>query len=247
MSVMVEARGRENGAAPRRARRTVDFNGRAQSDPNGATRTVAPVMNRQSHPHSIYRTPPTMPSIAADFWVRRLRREDVDAYRALMLQAYADHPDAFTSSVSERAALPLDWWRQRVGAQVDAHEVVFGVFANGTLVGAVGLARETREKTRHKATLFGMMVYPQYQGHGMGRALVQAVLDYAARLPGLRMVQLTVTEGNTRAQALYQRMGFVAYGVEPMAVAVGAGFANKIHMACRLQTVSVPGDSGCGG
>ncbi|KEZ64645.1 GNAT family acetyltransferase, partial [Pseudomonas syringae pv. syringae FF5] len=46
----------------------------------------------------------------------------------------------------------------------------------------------------------------------------------------LRVVQLTVTQGNTEAVGLYERMGFVTFGLEPLAVAVGNGFVAKVHM-----------------
>lgn len=162
--------------------------------------------------------------------VRRLTPDDAPAYRALMLQAYADHPDAFTSSVAERDALPLHWWTARLAAEPQAHEWVWGAFCQGALVGAAGLTAQTREKARHKATLFGMVVSAAHRGRGLGQQLVQAVLDHAAQQPGLRLVQLTVTQGNTAAQSLYERMGFQAFGVEPMAVAVAGGYVSKVHL-----------------
>ena len=75
-------------------------------------------------------------------------------YRALMLQAYADHPDAFTSSVAERAALPLAWWEQRLSSEPDAHECVLGAIEDHRLLGVAGLSFDTREKASHKATMF---------------------------------------------------------------------------------------------
>jgi RimJ/RimL family protein N-acetyltransferase len=164
----------------------------------------------------------------------RLTAEYAQAYRALMLEAYAAFPDAFTSSVAERQALPLSWWEERLTDGPQAQEVVIGVFQRGALVGAVGLGREPREKARHKATLFGMVVQPPYQHAGLGQLLVEAALAHARSCPGLRQVLLTVTQGNTRAQALYERCGFQAFGVEPDAVAVGGGFVAKVHMFRRL-------------
>lgn len=164
----------------------------------------------------------------------RLTPPDAEAYRSLMLEAYATHPEAFTSSVAEREALPLSWWQQRLTNDPAAQEVIFGAFARGELVGAVGLGQETREKARHKATLFGMFVHAGHQHAGLGQCLVEAVLDHARTRPGLRQVLLTVTEGNTRAQALYARCGFETFGVEPDAVAVGTSFVAKVHMWRRL-------------
>ena len=92
--------------------------------------------------------------------IARLTPSHADAYRALMLEAYALHPDAFTSTVAERCDLPLSWWAERVSEAATAKEVVFGAFVDGELAGVAGLSFEMREKARHKATLFGMVVQP---------------------------------------------------------------------------------------
>ena len=134
--------------------------------------------------------------------IRRLTPADAAAHRALMLEAYERHPDAFTSSTSERARFPASWWAERLPPGEDASSVVLGAFAEGErLVGAAGLAMEDRIKSRHKATLFGMYVAPEARAQGTGRKLVDAVLDTARSRPGLRVVQLTVTQSNDAAQA----------------------------------------------
>ena len=54
--------------------------------------------------------------------LRRLGAADAPAWRALMLDALAREPDAFTSDAAESAALPLDWWVLRVlQLQASAH------------------------------------------------------------------------------------------------------------------------------
>lgn len=167
--------------------------------------------------------------------IRRLERPDVGAYRPLMLEAYELHPDAFTSSVAERSALPISWWESRVSAAPDASELVLGAFEAERLVGVAGLSFETREKARHKATLFGMYV-PSTQRHkGFGRSLVLAALAHARQRRGIRLVQLTVTDGNEAARSLYERCGFVQFGLEPLAVAVDDRFVAKVHMWCDLE------------
>ncbi len=170
----------------------------------------------------------------------RLTPVDASAYRALMLQAYALHPDAFTSSVAEREALPLSWWQARLATDAGAKDVVYGAFHQGVLAGVVGLTFDGREKARHKAHLFGMYVPQQYRRLGLGRQLVDTALGVARARPGVQVLQLTVTEGNTSAQGLYAACGFQAFGVEPYAVAVGQGFVSKVHMWCHLDPSSVP-------
>lgn len=162
--------------------------------------------------------------------VRRLLPADAAAYRALMLEAYARHPDAFTSSADERAALPLAWWQSRLDASPRAGQVVLGAFDGERLAGAAGLEFESRAKARHKAHLFGMYVAPDARQGGFGRQLVQGLLDVAAARDGVMLVQLTVTEGNAAAQSLYERCGFAVFGVEPLAVALDGRYLSKLHM-----------------
>lgn len=165
----------------------------------------------------------------------RLTPHHAAAYRALMLDAYARHPDAFTSSANERAALPLAWWEARLAQAPDAAEAVWACMAGDAIQGVVGLSFEQREKVRHKATLFGMYVRPEQRSQGLGRQLVDAVLTHARACPHIACVQLTVSEGNDAAITLYRAAGFEPWGCEPMAVRVGDGFVRKWHMGCQIQ------------
>jgi GNAT superfamily N-acetyltransferase len=163
----------------------------------------------------------------------RLERHHAADYRALMLEAYAAAPDAFTATVAERQGFPVSWWEKRLG-EGNPDSVVFGAFVAGELAGAVGLARETRPKTRHKADVFGMYVVPRHRKLGLGAAMMEAVLAHARGWDGVRMLLLTVSEGNPAAQGLYERVGFVAFGIEPYAIREGERFIGKVHMALDL-------------
>jgi ribosomal protein S18 acetylase RimI-like enzyme len=159
-----------------------------------------------------------------------------ERYRALMLEAYERCAEAFTSAVAERAALPLSWWESRV-ADARGTSVAFGAFLDDVLVGAAGLQLEIREKTRHKATLFGVYVSDAHRGRGAGRKLVGAALEYA-RARATTVVQLTVTEGNASAQALYESCGFRVFGVEPRAMRMHGAYLAKVHMWCDLSAAT---------
>lgn len=172
--------------------------------------------------------------------IERLSPCHAGNYRALMLEAYAAHPEAFTSSVAERERLPLAWWEARLSAEPAAHRLVLGAFDGGELAGVVGLSFEQREKVRHKATVFGMYVRPRWRGQGIGRRLVVSVLTHARERPGVKVVQLTVTEANVPAVALYESCGFLRFGVEPLAVAVGSQYVAKVHMWRRIDPDKQP-------
>jgi ribosomal protein S18 acetylase RimI-like enzyme len=166
--------------------------------------------------------------------IRRLGPADHAAYRDLMLEAYARHPEAFTSSFEERARAPASFWEDRLRPGSAAPTVVLGAFANGSLVGTVAVAFESRERLRHKATLTAMYVQSRCRSRGLGEKLVKAALHNASGRD-IRVIQLTVSEGNSSAVRLYERCGFKAFAIEPMAVMGPGGPIAKVHMWLVLE------------
>lgn len=55
---------------------------------------------------------------------------------------------------------------------------------------------------------------------------------------GLESLVLTVTEGNTRAQRLYEAAGFRSFGIEPDAIRVEGRPCAKNHMHLDLRPPS---------
>lgn len=161
--------------------------------------------------------------------IAALRDLDAPRYRSLMLEAYALAPDAFTSTLAERTAEPMDWWLNRL-APASGLGQAFGAFDGPSLVGAVGLEYSAKPKIRHSALLIGMYVQPAARGLGVGRALVQAAIEAALARGGILTLQLTVTEGNTPAIRLYESLGFRAWGTEPLAMRTPAGLRGKVYM-----------------
>jgi ribosomal protein S18 acetylase RimI-like enzyme len=98
-----------------------------------------------------------------------------------------------------------------------------------------GLQRERRTERYHKASLWGMYVQPARRRRGIGRALLQAVVGQARKLPGVRQVHLEVTETNQAACALYESSGFVRYGLETDAFRIADDFYNLIYMAMWIE------------
>lgn len=166
--------------------------------------------------------------------IRKLTASDVPEYRALMIDALEQEPDAFTSTPEERAREPEGWWVRRVGEPAGL-SVTFGAIQGELeLVGAVTLEFSARKKTRHKAHLIGMYVRPAWRGIGLARRLIEAAIATCRARGGIRALQLTVREGNEPAIALYRRVGFVPFGVEPMAICTPAGFSSMFHMWLEL-------------
>jgi len=165
--------------------------------------------------------------------ITRLTASDALEYRELMLEAYEQAADAFTTTADERSREPLSWWQRRI-ASPDGLSECFGAFAGKSLVGTVALEYSAKPKTRHSALLIGMYLRPANRGSGAGRALVEAAIQAAAARPEILGIRLTVTDGNEPAIRLYKSAGFIAWGTQPQAIRTPTGFKGKVHMSLLL-------------
>jgi ribosomal protein S18 acetylase RimI-like enzyme len=164
--------------------------------------------------------------------IRRLTPADAPAYWPLRMRALREHADAFTSSFEEESLRPLSYAEARLGPKSSSQ--FWGAFVNDALIGMVGLDFEQRVKNQHKGTVIGMYVAPEFAGHGVGRALLDALLA-AARAQGLEMLILTVTHGSVGAEKLYASFGFQSFGIEPNAIKVAGKLFAKNHMFLSLS------------
>ena len=89
---------------------------------------------------------------------------------------------------------------------------VVAVHATDGVVGWCDILRFPREGFRHGGRL-ATGILEAYRGRGLGERLMRDALE-AARGRGFERVELDVYATNTRAIALYERLGFVHEGVK---------------------------------
>lgn len=173
------------------------------------------------------------------FTVRRLDLSDSAAYRACRLRGLFEYPDAFTSSFEEENARPVAYTDARLDPA--GNRKIWGAFIDGELVGMIGLEPQMREKNRHKALLTGMFVSAEHAGRGLGRALIQTLVD-EARSTGIELIVLTVTDNNRPAIGLYRKAGFASFGIEPDAIRIDGVSLDKAHMYLALASTAAAAD-----
>jgi RimJ/RimL family protein N-acetyltransferase len=160
--------------------------------------------------------------------IRVLLGSDAAEFQQLRLSALRECPTAFSSSYEEECDLPLSRVGERLAPTPD--RAVFGAFYDGRLVGTVGLHRESQRKLSHKAYIWGVYVAPTFRQRGVGRRLLQAALDHAANMPGLRQVSLGVNAANATSIELYKALLFEPFGVERGFLMVDGVLHDEIHM-----------------
>lgn len=174
-----------------------------------------------------------------DFTIRALHRKDATEYRLLRLDALERYPASFATSRAEWVKMSLKQIEEMVCPGDGS--IVLGAFHaersfGELMIGIGGLKRQDKEKYRHKAMIWGMYVDPEWRGQGVARSLMEGLIDHARAQSELQLILLTVTEGNAAAQALYERLGFRVYGVEPKAIDPGDGvYRDEVLMALDLR------------
>src|SRR5207244_3196239 len=157
--------------------------------------------------------PPLMSNVRALVQVRILTPADAPSFQALRLRGLRECPSVFASSYEEERDTPVAAIAERLAMQED--QATFGAFQEQQLIGVVGLQREQLSKLAHKAYIWGMYVDSTVRNRGVGYQLVAQALSYAANDLHVRQVCLGVNAENVAAIALYKRLGFAQFGLEP--------------------------------
>ena len=157
--------------------------------------------------------------------IRRLDETDWQAYRAVRLAALRDEPTSFGSDAEFEAGLGEAWFRQALRGSF-----IFAAWRDGAIVGLAAWRANAVAKQAHIGAVWGMYVAPTERGLGTGRALLEALIAHA-RGQGVEGLKLFVTVGNGAAQRLYDRLGFVPYGLEPKTLKLGGRYYdNELRM-----------------
>lgn len=169
---------------------------------------------------------------AAAFAIRELLPPDAVAYRIFRLTALKRYPHLFRADAGEESAKPLASTERRLKPSPNNRWT--GAFdLSDHLVGCVGFRREPGIKRHHIGQILGLQIAPAWQRRGIATALLKEVIAQAI-LVGIEQIQLSLTLPNPEAERLYDRLGFVVYGLEKDALRVEGQSHNKQHRQLRL-------------
>jgi len=165
--------------------------------------------------------------------VRLLTAEDAEAWFALRREMLVDTPHSYLASPEDDSFTTVEVVRERLSNAPES--VVFGAFVEGGLVGAVGLFREERVKTRHRAWIWGVYLAPTARGRGLATGMMEAAVAHGRALEGVDQLCLTLSARAPEARRLYERVGFTRWGVEPRALQLDGRLLDEVHMVLLLD------------
>ena len=148
--------------------------------------------------------------MSRDFIVRAADPGDAEALTRLA-EAVSSEPEAWLISADGEWRSVGDERRYLKAVRRYPHAAVYvAERADGALVGRLSLARDTHPASTHVADL-GLMVAKDARRMGVGRALLEAAVDWA-RGSGVRKLELHVFPWNEPAIRLYEHFGFEREG-----------------------------------
>lgn len=127
----------------------------------------------------------------------------------------------------------VEGWRKRLAEPPEGLYSLVACVEN-EVVGTLGLETFPNRPRRRHVGGIGMAVRDDWQGKGIGTALMQAAVDMADKWLNLLRLELEVYVDNEPAIKLYKKFGFVVEGTGKLAD-FRDGKYEDIYMMARLR------------
>ena len=115
------------------------------------------------------------------------------------------------------------------------NEAMLVCLVEGKVAGNCQVAWSKGIKTKHRA-MVAIALLKDYWGNGIGTRMFQELIRIAESNPDILQMELDFVEGNTRARALYEKMGFRITGVRPNAIRLKSGkLLNEYSMVREVR------------
>ena len=168
-----------------------------------------------------------------DFVIRRSDPADAEQLTRLADSVSAE-PEGWLISIAGEWRSAGDERRFLKALRRYPHAAVFvAEREDGTLVGRLSVGRDPHPASAHVADV-GLMVALDARRQGVGRALLQAAVEWA-READIRKLELHVFPWNEAAIALYEAFGFEREGFRKGHYRRGGEFVDAILMAYEIE------------
>ncbi|MEH1859919.1 MAG: GNAT family N-acetyltransferase [Nostoc sp.] len=165
--------------------------------------------------------------------VKKLTKYDAEDYRQIRLEALEKNPDSFGTTYQEEVIKTIEQFRDRI--PVDNNNFILGCFEDKNLIGIVAFHQESRIKLQHKAYISSMYVQQEYRGKGIGKILLNELIERAKAINAVEILLLDIVKNNVLAKALYLSLGFQIYGTEKRAYKYNNQYFDLEFMCLQIK------------
>lgn len=117
------------------------------------------------------------------------------------------------------------------------NEAMLVCVVDGKVAGNCQIAWNDGIKTRHRASVASALL-SEFWNQGIGTRLFQELIRIAEDNQNIMQMELEFVEGNSRARALYEKMGFRITGVKPNAIRLKDGtLLNEYSMIREIKRI----------
>ncbi|MBY0086361.1 GNAT family N-acetyltransferase [Brevibacillus sp. M2.1A] len=105
---------------------------------------------------------------------------------------------------------------------------------DGRIVGNMTFRGGIRSRTQHVGE-FGISVLKEFWGSGVGRLLLESLLEWAKQSKVIRKINLKVRSDNDSAIHLYKKLGFKEMGTLTREFLIGDTFYDCLYMGIEID------------
>jgi RimJ/RimL family protein N-acetyltransferase len=115
------------------------------------------------------------------------------------------------------------------------NEAMLVCVVEGKVAGNCQIVWKTGLKVRHRASV-AIALMKEFWNQGIGTRFFQEMIRIAEENENITQMELEFIEGNTRARALYEKMGFRIVGITPNAIRLKDGtYRNEYYMLREIK------------
>lgn len=143
---------------------------------------------------------------------RELAPSESKKYREIRLECLQNEQKNFGSTYEESVIMPELFFEKAIKNE-DEYNKIFGAFDGDTLAAICGYRRESSLKTKHKALLVQVYTRPEYRGKNISYELMKYMIEKLFEDETMQQITLGVVSDNHAAIKVYERLGFIEYGL----------------------------------
>jgi GNAT superfamily N-acetyltransferase len=140
--------------------------------------------------------------------VRQVRSDEWERLRDIRLEALADTPSAFATTLAEAKAFPDSLWQERAIAGAGGHDQVTVLAVSGERTVGMTIALGRPDSDHRVVPIVSVYVTPSERRKGVAERLLSTAEEWVRDQGGSR-TSLWVEEANVPARRFYESIGYI--------------------------------------